>query len=196
MAVSSERRDIQGIQTRVRRQRSRSNRLGRNTYDEHDVHGRHRARVPGHRWARLKTAAPYSQYIQGRMAGSSERRDIQWIHKTVRRQRSRSNRRAETRTLNMLAMVRHRARVPVTDGLVEGSGTLQQCIQGRMAVSSERRDIQDIHKTVRRQRSRSNRRAETRTSNMAYMVVTELVSQSPMGWLKRAAPYSSTSRDE
>ena len=28
------------------------------------------------------------------------------------------------------------------------------------------------------------------------MVVTELVSQSPMGWLKAAAPYSSTSRDE
>ena len=63
-------------------------------------------------------------------------------------------------------------------------------------MSSERQDIQDIHKTVRRQRSRSNRWAETRTSNMAYMVVTELVSQSPMGWLKAEALYSSTSRDE
>ena len=65
-----------------------------------------------------------------------------------------------------------------------------------MAVSSERRDIQDIHKTVRRQRSRSNRRAETRTANIYSMVVTELVSQVPMGWLKAAALYSSTSRDE
>ena len=91
---------------------------------------------------------------------------------------------------------RHRARVPVTDGLVEESGTLQQYIQGRMTVSSERRDIQGIHKTVRRQRSRSNRWAETRTSNMDCMVVTELVSQVPMGSLKAAAPYSSTSRDE
>ena len=97
------------------------------------------------------------------MAVSSERQDIQEIHTTVRRQRSRSNRRAETRTLNMLRHGRHRARVPGTDGLVEGCGILQQCIQGRMAVSSERRDIQWIHKTVRRQRSRSNRRAETRT---------------------------------
>ena len=91
---------------------------------------------------------------------------------------------------------RHRARVPVTDGLVEDSGFLQQCIQGRMAVSSERQDIQWIHKTVRRQRSRSNRRAETRTLNIYAMVVTELVSQTPMGSLKAEAPYSSTSRDE
>ena len=91
---------------------------------------------------------------------------------------------------------RHRARVPGTNGLVEGCGILQQCIQGRMAVSSERRDIQWIHKTVRRQRSRSNRRAETRTLNIYAMVVTELVSQSPMGWLKTAASYSSASRDE
>ena len=65
-----------------------------------------------------------------------------------------------------------------------------------MAVSSERQDIQDIHKTVRRQRSRSNRRAETRTPNIYAMSVTELVSQVPMGWLKAAAFYSSTSRDE
>ena len=65
-----------------------------------------------------------------------------------------------------------------------------------MAVSSERRDIQDIHKTARRQGSRSNRRAETRTANMVSMIVTELVAQSPMGWLKAAALYSSTSRDE
>ena len=66
----------------------------------------------------------------------------------------------------------HRARVPGTDGLVEGRGFLQKYIQGRMAVSSELRDIQDIHKTARRQRSRSNRRAETRTSNMLDMSVT------------------------
>ena len=65
-----------------------------------------------------------------------------------------------------------------------------------MAVSSERRDIQGIHKTVRRQRSRSNRRAETRTQNMLAMFVTELVSQVPMGSLKAEALYSSTSRDE
>ena len=65
-----------------------------------------------------------------------------------------------------------------------------------MAVSSERRNIQGIHKTVRRQRSRSNRRAETRTLNIYAMFVTELVSQSPMGSLKAEAPYSSTSRDE
>ena len=65
-----------------------------------------------------------------------------------------------------------------------------------MAVSSERRDIQVIHKPVRRQRSRSNRRAETHTSNIYSMVVTELVSQVPMGWSKSAALYSSASRDE
>ena len=65
-----------------------------------------------------------------------------------------------------------------------------------MAVPSERRDIQVIHKTVRRQRSRSNRRAETRTPNIRDMFVTELVSQVPMGWLKVEALYSSTSRDE
>ena len=65
-----------------------------------------------------------------------------------------------------------------------------------MAVPSERRDIQVIHKTVRRQRSRSNRRAETRTMNIYSMFVTKLVSQVPMGWLKAEASYSSTSRDE
>ena len=65
-----------------------------------------------------------------------------------------------------------------------------------MAVSSERRDIQGIHTMVRRQRSRSNRWAETRTSNMPFMFVTELVSQVPMVSLKAAAFYSSTSRDE
>ena len=65
-----------------------------------------------------------------------------------------------------------------------------------MAGVSERRDIQDIHKTVRRQRSRSNRRAETRTPNIYAMSVTELVSQVPMGRLKAEANYSSTSRDE
>ena len=65
-----------------------------------------------------------------------------------------------------------------------------------MAVSSERRDIQGIHTMVRRQRSRSNRWAETRTLNIYAMVVTELVSQSPMGSLKAEAPYSSTPRDE
>ena len=65
-----------------------------------------------------------------------------------------------------------------------------------MAVSSERRDIQVIHKTARRRRSRSNRRAETRTLNMLDMSVTELVSQVPMGWLKEEACYSGTSRDE
>ena len=53
-----------------------------------------------------------------------------------------------------------------------------------MAVSSERQDIQWIHTMARRQRSRSNRRAETRTPNIYAMVVTELVSQSPMGSLK------------
>ena len=41
-----------------------------------------------------------------------------------------------------------------------------------MAVSSERRDIQGIHKTVRRQRSRSNRRAGSRTANSSLMSVT------------------------
>ena len=65
-----------------------------------------------------------------------------------------------------------------------------------MAGVSERRDIQWIHKTVRRQRSRSNRRAETRTPNIYAMSVTELVSQVPMGWLKGEAYYGSASRDE
>ena len=53
-----------------------------------------------------------------------------------------------------------------------------------MAGSSERRDIQGIHPTMRRQRSSKNWRAETRTENMVNMVVTELVSQVPMSWLK------------
>jgi len=43
--------------------------------------------------------------------------------------------------------------------------------------------------------SENNKRRETRTENMRYMFVTELVSQPPMGWLKALAAYSAT-RDE
>ena len=46
--------------------------------------------------------------------------------------------------------------------------------------------------TARKQRQRNNKRRETRTLNMRYMFVTELVSQSPMGWLKALASYSAT----
>ena len=130
------------------------------------------------------------------MTVSSEHRDIQGMHTMVRRQRSRSNRRAETRTKNikLISVTELVSQVPM--GWLKAEAPYSSDIQGRMAVSSERRDIQGIHTTVRRQRSRSNRRAETRTLNMLAMVVTELVSQVPMGSLKAAAPYSSTSRDE
>ena len=73
----------------------------------------------------LKAAAPYSSASRDEWPGSSERRDIQGIHTMVRRQRSRSNRRAETRTLNIYAMVVTELVSQVTDGLVEGRGTLQ-----------------------------------------------------------------------
>jgi hypothetical protein len=46
--------------------------------------------------------------------------------------------------------------------------------------------------TTRKQRQRNNKRRETRTANMLPMFVTELVSQSPMGWLNSLASYSAT----
>ena len=91
------------------------------------------------------------------------------------------------------AHARHLARVPLTDVLVEGKGLLQY-IQGRMAVSSEHRDIQDAYKTVRRQRS-SNKCTGSRTANVCSMFVTLLVSHLLMSWLKAWAYYSSA-RDE
>jgi hypothetical protein len=47
-------------------------------------------------------------------------------------------------------------------------------------------------RTARKQQQRNNKRRGARTKNMLYMFVTELVSQSPMGWLKALASYSAT----
>ena len=85
----------------------------------------------------------------------------------------------ENTYIEHIAHVRHRARVPVTDGLVERNGTLQY-IEGRMAAWSDRvhskgRDDDQIAT------SRQYANGGTRTSNIINMVVTELVSQSPMG---------------
>ena len=63
-----------------------------------------------------------------------------------------------------------------------------------MAVSSERRDIQDAYKTVWRQRS-NDKWAATRTLNIQAMLVTLLVTQVPMGRLNDVARYS-TAADE
>ena len=57
-----------------------------------------------------------------------------------------------------------------------------------MAVSSERRDIRGIHKPARRRRSRSNRRAETHTLNIRYMLVTPDVQDVTLAVPRRFLP--------
>ena len=78
---------------------------------------------------------------------------------------------------------RHRARVPITDGLIEGSGFLQH-VEGRAVVWSEKRcrsegigDGRPPPLKTQRRKSSNLRDGGTRTTNMACMPVTELVSQ-------------------
>ena len=55
---------------------------------------------------------------------------------------------------------------------------------------SERGDGGRTTTTQRRKSSSNTRGGGTRTGNMDNMLVTELTSQSPMGWLKAKAAYS------
>ena len=115
----------------------------RNTYPEHGVHVRHRAHVPI--TDRLIEGSGKLQRSEGRAA-------------VWREQRSRSEEMGDdddTATLEQqqhagwrntyrehFRHVRHRAHVPVTDGLIEGSGFLQHG-EGRAAVWSEQRSRKD-----------------------------------------------------
>ena len=122
------------------------------------------------------------------MTVSSERRDIQRIQKNgeaTQKQQACKNTYGEHKT-----HIRHRAHVPATDGVVEGNDILQY-IQGRMAVSSERRDIQEIQNKARKQSS-DKRRAETRTANKLRIVVTPDV-QVVVSFKRLAAEPSSLS---
>jgi hypothetical protein len=77
---------------------------------------------------------------------------------------------------------RHRAHVPITDGLIEGSGNLQ-CSEGRAVVWHEQRSgskgTGDDDDMATQEQQYAGWR--TSTQNMPYMSVTELTSQSPMG---------------
>ena len=111
----------------------------RSTYFEHASHVRHRARVP---------------VTDGLIEGSGKLQRSEGRAAVWREQRSRSEEMGDdddTATLEQqqhagwrntyiehASHVRHRAHVPVTDGLVEGIGTLHRS-EGRAAVWSERR---------------------------------------------------------
>jgi hypothetical protein len=78
--------------------------------------------------------------------------------------------------------VRHRAHVPITDGLIEGPGSLQRS-EGRAAVWSERRsrsegtgDGRRASTTTQRRKSSDTRDGGARTENMLFIFVTELTS--------------------
>ena len=86
------------------------------TYVEHIAHVRHRARVPG--TDGLVEGSGLLQFREGRMGAWSERRyqiEETGGHQTMMRQQACRNTYKEH-----LIHTRHRARVPGTDGLVEG----------------------------------------------------------------------------
>ena len=85
------------------------------------------------------------------------------------------------RTIEHVAHIGHRARDPVTDVLVEVTGILQHS-DGRVAARSERQCVEGAG---------DGEKGMGRTTYLEHvlMVVTELVSQLPMGWLKALAFY-------
>ena len=121
----------------TRRRESSSNTGWRSTYPEHVIHVRHRAHVP---------------VTDGLIEGSGKLQRSEGRAAVWREQRSRSEGMGDdddTATqeqqqhagggntyIEHETHVRHRARVPVTDGLIEGSGILQRS-EGRAAVWRE-----------------------------------------------------------
>ena len=98
--------------------------MGRNTYVEHIAHVRHRARVPVTDGL-VEGSGTLQLYIQGRMAESSERRDIQGDTQNGEEATQQEQQAGRDTYVEHAIHGRHRARVPGTDGLVEGSGSLQ-----------------------------------------------------------------------
>ena len=88
--------------------------------------------------------------------------------------------------------VRHRARVPFTNGLVEGRGILRFS-QGRVCVWSEWGCVEATgdRGQAAQQGSNDSMHEGKRTKNMPSMSSTELVVQLPMVWLKAEASYDS-----
>ena len=124
----------------------------RYTYKEHASHVRHRAHVPiadG-----LVEGEGTLQRSEGRAAVWSERRSRSEGMRDGWRRRHGDARAAATRRWRNTysehdSHVRHRAHVPVTDGLIEGLGTLQRS-EGRAAVWSERRSRSERMRDGRR----------------------------------------------
>ena len=106
--------------------------MGRNTYLEHVAHGRHGARVPASNG--LVEGTGILQHSNGRVAARSERQCVEGAGDGEKGM-------GRTTYLEHVAHVGHGARVPVTDGLVEGPGTLQHS-DGRMAARSERQCVE------------------------------------------------------
>jgi len=118
----------------------------RSTYMEHALHVRHRAHVPitdG-----LIEVPGILQHSEGRMAAWSEaaiaeRGDRGWVTTTTTQTKLEQQHAGCRGTYREHAIHgRHRAHVPSTDGLIEGTGTLQRS-EGRTAVWSERRSRGD-----------------------------------------------------
>ena len=106
---------------------------------------------------------------------------------TATQRRKSSNTRCRNTYIEHAIHSPHRAHVPITDGLIEGTGSLQRS-EGRAAVRSEQRsrsegtgDGRRASTTTQRRKSSDTRDGGARTENMYPMFVTELTSQSPMG---------------
>ena len=114
----------------------------RNTYIEHETHVRHRARVPV--TDGLIEGSGILQRSEGRAAVWRERRSRSEGMGDGRRQHGDNMATLEQQQhagwrntyIEHASHVRHRAHVPVTDGLIEGSGSLQRS-EGRAAVWRE-----------------------------------------------------------
>ena len=106
--------------------------MGRTTYIEHEAHGRHGARDPV--TDVLVEGIGTLQHSNGRMAARSERQCVEGAGDGEKGM-------GRTTYVEHVAHIGHRARVPVTDGLVEGTGKLQHS-DGRMAARSERQCVE------------------------------------------------------
>ena len=135
---------VDGKETTTRKQRA-----ARNTYKEHRTHVRHRARVPG--TDGLVEGSGLLQFREGRMGAWSERRyqiEETGGHQTMMRQQA-----CKKTYVEHPIHGRHRARVPGTDGLVEGSGTLQFREEHMGAWSERRYQVEETggHQTTTQQ---------------------------------------------
>ena len=108
----------------------------RNTYIEHATHVRHRARVPATNV--LIEGNGILQYSRGRMVAWSERRYPSERTENVKTAMRQQQAGWRNTYIEHATHVRHRARVPSTNVLIEGKGILQYS-RGRMVAWSERR---------------------------------------------------------